>query len=142
MKTTSKHARLAVTGIFLGVLAAETSAADLNVEIKGSGDKGTVMVALYKKETKWLGKANASAMFAAKNEGVTVTFKDLAAGEYGLSLFVDENNNGKMDSNIIGMPIEPYAFSNDATGIFGPASFEQAKFIVAKENKTIVVTFK
>ena len=57
-------------------------------------------------------------------------------------MFVDENDNGKLDANAIGMPIEPYAFSNDASGSFGPPSFAQAKFVVGKEKTTHVITLK
>jgi uncharacterized protein (DUF2141 family) len=55
---------------------------------------------------------------------------------------VDENANGKMDSNVIGIPIEPYAFSNDASGNFGPPTFEQAKFVVTKDAKKITINIK
>ncbi len=47
-----------------------------------------------------------------------------------------------MDRNLIGMPVEPYAFSNDAVGNFGPPTFEQAKFKVSNENKTLSIVFK
>ncbi len=128
--------------VTLGVYAGDVRAADLTVEIKGVGDKGNVMVAIYKKDDKWLGKSSGGTMTPAKKDGVSVSFKDLAEGEYAVSLFVDENSNGKMDSNAIGIPTEPFAFSNDAFGSFGPPSFEQAKFSVGKENKTIVITIK
>jgi uncharacterized protein (DUF2141 family) len=40
----------------------------------------------------------------------------------------DENENSKMDFNFLGMPLEGYGFSNDASGTFGPPSFEDAAF--------------
>lgn len=143
MKTTSTLAALAATCILMSVPAANANAADLNVEIKGSGDKGNVMVALYKQTDKWMRMASGgSQMLPAKKDGVAVTFKDLPEGEYAVSLFVDENGNGKLDSNAIGIPIEPYAFSNDASGAFGPPTFEQAKFVVSKDAKTVVINIK
>ncbi len=143
MKTTSTLAALAATCILMSVPAANANAADLNVEIKGSGDKGNVMVALYKQTDKWMRMASGgSQMLPAKKDGVAVTFKDLPEGEYAVSLFVDENGNGKLDSNAIGIPIEPYAFSNDASGAFGPPTFEQSKFVVSKDAKTVVINIK
>ncbi len=143
MKTTSKIAGLAATGLVISMLATDINAADLNIEIKGSGDKGKVMVALYKQTDKWMRLASGGSQMApAKKEGVGVMFKDLAEGEYAISLFVDENGNGKLDSNAIGIPIEPYAFSNDASGAFGPPTFEQAKFVVSKDAKTIVINIR
>lgn len=126
------------------LLAPSTAVAgDLTVEIQGvAAEKGNVMVALYKKEDKWMGKSTGGTMVAAKKGAVSVAFKDLPEGEYAISLFVDENSNGKLDSNAIGIPIEPYAFSNDASGNFGPPTFEQAKFVVGKDSKSIVINIK
>ena len=118
-------------------------AGDLTVEIKGvASDTGNVMVALYKKDDKWMGRSTAGTTVAAKKGVVSVSFKDVPEGEYAISLFIDENSNGKMDSNAIGIPIEPYAFSNDASGNFGPPTFEQAKFVVGKDSKSIVINIK
>jgi uncharacterized protein (DUF2141 family) len=121
--------------------ATQAFAADLTVVINGVGDKGNVLVALFKKDDQWLRTPSMGAMAAAKKEGVSVSFKDLAVGEYAVSLFVDENSNGIQDTNSIGIPIEPYGFSNDPTGNF-PPSFEQAKFVFGKENKTITINIK
>jgi uncharacterized protein (DUF2141 family) len=35
-----------------------------------------------------------------------------------------------MDFNLVGMPLEGYGFSNDATGTFGPPDFDGAAFRV------------
>ncbi len=119
------------------------NAATLSIEIKGEvGDKGSVLVAIYKADDKWMGKGSDARKALAKKDGVSVTFSDLTEGEYAISMFVDENNNGKLDANAIGMPIEPYAFSNGAMGNFGPPTFAQAKFVVGKDNMTHVITLK
>ena len=59
---------------------------------------------------------------------MSYTFSNLTTGEYALAIYHDENSNGKLDSNFLGMPTEDYVFSNYATGNFGPPSFEDAKF--------------
>ena len=38
----------------------------------------------------------------------------------------DKNANGKLDSNIVGIPTEPYGASRDARGRMGPPAFEDA----------------
>jgi uncharacterized protein (DUF2141 family) len=55
-------------------------------------------------------------------------FNKVHAGTYGLSAFHDQNENGKLDTNFLGMPIEDYCASNNARGVFGPPSFDDAKF--------------
>jgi len=43
-------------------------------------------------------------------------------------VFHDENSNGKLDTNFIGMPKEGVRASNDAKGHMGPPKFEAAAF--------------
>jgi len=132
-----------IAALICATAASAAIAGNLTIEIKGSGDRGNVLLALYKPTDKWMRNASGgSQMVPAKKDGVTVTFKDLPEGEYAVSLFVDENGNGKMDANAMGIPTEPYAFSNDAMGNFGPPTFEQSKFSVGKDNKTIVINIK
>ncbi|MCY7389601.1 MAG: DUF2141 domain-containing protein [Burkholderiales bacterium] len=133
---------LLAVGLLAGAMQS-ANAGSLTVDIKGDVlDKGTVMLALYKKDDKWMGKATDGRVIPAKKGGVSVTFDDVPEGEYAISMYVDENNNGKLDANGIGIPIEPYAFSNDASGAFGPPSFAQAKFVVGKEKTTHVINLK
>jgi uncharacterized protein (DUF2141 family) len=49
-------------------------------------------------------------------------------GEYAVAAFLDMNGNGKQDRNFLGIPKEPYGFSNDARGTVGPAKWRDAKF--------------
>ena len=65
-----------------------------------------------------------------ENEQSTVVFEDLPLGEYAIKLFHDENENGELDTNFLGIPKEDYAFSNNAKGSFGPPKYEKAKFDV------------
>ena len=51
----------------------------------------------------------------------------------------DENNNGKLDKNLVGIPLEPYGFSNNARGFLGPPSFGDARFQVSGPNTRIEV---
>jgi len=55
-------------------------------------------------------------------------FDDVAPGDYAVSEFHDENGNGKLDRNFIGMPKEGVGASNDATGHMGPPKYGDARF--------------
>ena len=46
--------------------------------------------------------------------------EDLAPGRYALSAFHNENDNGELDTNLLGVPSEGYGFGNDASAAFGP----------------------
>jgi uncharacterized protein (DUF2141 family) len=55
-------------------------------------------------------------------------FVDVAPGDYAVSVFHDENSNGKLDRNFMGMPKEGVGASNDAAGHFGPPKYDDARF--------------
>jgi uncharacterized protein (DUF2141 family) len=119
------------------------SAAELTVEIKGiAQDAGKISLAVYKQADTWMKHGLTARNVDAKKDGVSVTFTDLAEGEYAIAIYHDENGNGKLDANLIGIPTEPYAFSNDAAGKFGPPTFEQSKFKLDAAKKSIVINFK
>jgi uncharacterized protein (DUF2141 family) len=52
----------------------------------------------------------------------------LPAGDYAVTLFHDENKNGKFDSNFVGYPLEGYGFSNNIVPKFKAPSYDECKF--------------
>lgn len=64
---------------------------------------------------------------------VEVVFENVPAGDYAIALMHDENDNGDVDFNEYGMPIEGFGFSNDAMGDMGPPDFDQAAFTAEKD---------
>jgi uncharacterized protein (DUF2141 family) len=61
--------------------------------------------------------------------GPVLVFHHVAPGTYAVSLFHDENGNGRLDRSM-GMPSEGYGFSRDAAVWFGPPKFDAAKVAV------------
>lgn len=59
----------------------------------------------------------------------TCVFKRTGLGEYAASVFLDKNGNGKLDTNAIGSPKEPWGVSQNARAKrFGPPLYNDAKF--------------
>jgi len=56
------------------------------------------------------------------------SFSGVAPGDYAASVFHDENENGELDRNFMGMPKEGVGASNDAAGSFGPPKFDDVRF--------------
>lgn len=59
---------------------------------------------------------------------IRVTLRTRASGPFTLALFHDENGNGLLDRNVIGIPIEGYGFSNNPDSRFGPPEYGEAIF--------------
>ncbi len=89
--------------------------------------KGIVRCGLFR-EGGWLKKPVQPATARVNGGRALCVFSGIPKGTYGLSAFHDENENGKLDTNFVGMPIEDYCASRNARGTFGPPSFEDAKF--------------
>ncbi len=102
-------------------------------------NEGKMFLALYNTEADFLNEAFKSTKSELKDNQCTITFEDIPAGTYAVSIFHDENNNGKMDTNFFGIPNEDYGCSNDASGFMGPPKWNDAKFQI-KENKSIIIT--
>lgn len=118
-------------------------AAELTVEVTGlKSAKGQVMLAVYNKSESFLKQPFKVAAVNAQADKVRLLVADLPAGDYALSVFQDENSNGKLDSNPIGMPVEPYGFSNDVAGNYGPPSFAQAVVQVPDAGKLISIKLR
>lgn len=103
--------------------------------------QGTMMVAVYNSEESFMKKRLTSKKIKVTGKEVTLVFEDVVAGDYAISTFHDENDNNKLDTNFLGIPNEPYGFSNDAMGTFGPPSFEKAK-VKVDGNKNLVINLK
>ena len=73
-------------------------------------------------------KAVAIQSLAIEGNQVTLRFDNLPFGTYGIACHHDENGNGKMDTNLLGIPKEGYGISNNALNRFSKPQFEAAKF--------------
>jgi uncharacterized protein (DUF2141 family) len=66
-------------------------------------------------------------------------FEDIPPGTYALAVIHDENVNGKLDVNALGIPKEGYGFSNDVKAWFGAPSFETASFTYDGRNLDLTI---
>ncbi len=99
---------------------------------------GTIQIAFYDNADEYLDevKVACSAIATVTEDGsISFTMNDCPQGIFAAALYHDVNGNGKMDKNILGIPKEPYGFSNNVMGTFGAPSFDKAKFDTRKVDK-------
>jgi uncharacterized protein (DUF2141 family) len=77
----------------------------------------------------------------AKPGVVELRVRNVKPGAYSIAVFHDTNGNGKLDRSFIGLPNEPYGFSNDV-GRRGPPNFEAARIVVREPSTTIVIPIR
>ena len=94
--------------------------------------KGTVACALFESPagfpTDYLRAATNIMVIKIRKSQARCDFEDIPPGRYALAVIHDENMNGKLDTNVLGIPKEGYGFSNDAKGVIGAPSFSAASF--------------
>ncbi|MFT6958629.1 MAG: hypothetical protein ACJAYC_003649 [Halieaceae bacterium] len=113
----------------------------LRVEVTGLEDaEGSLYISVYDSDDTWLGKdtvlTREVVIVDALQENVVCVELNLPPGQYALSIFYDKNDNGKLDSNFIGIPKEPVALSNNARPKFGPPKYKDAVFTLGSEAAT------
>lgn len=70
------------------------------------------------------------------------TFKNIEETFYAVKVFVDTNNNKKLDRSFLGIRKEPYGFSGDNDTFFREPTFEEAKVLANKQNSNIIIELK
>ena len=103
-------------------------------------DSGQVRVAVYNTQKSWLETPLMGLTVKSQGSQAVAHFTGLPAGTYAVSVFEDDNNNGELDTNFLGIPEECYGFSCEAAGLFGPPDFEEASF--AYDGKAKAITIK
>jgi uncharacterized protein (DUF2141 family) len=117
------------------LLSAQSSnASTITVRIvKARNARGEIRVALFQSGKGFPGDASTAlrtqeAQIDPQTLSAQVIFVGIPPGAYAVSVFHDENMNGKLDKNLVGMPKEGYGASNNPGKKMRPPNFDEAKF--------------
>lgn len=107
--------------------------------------KGNLYIGWYNESSTF--RINDKAIYRAKivvnnQQQVSVDFLNIPKGRYAIAVFLDENDNYKLDRNILGIPTEKYGFSNNILPALRPATFDEAAFAVTQIPTTIDIRLK
>ncbi len=112
-------------------LLAVGQTADITLKVTDIEEaKGLMAIAIYNSSEAYAGSEE---VFIAKSIdvdsiGFTIVFTDIPHGSYAIAVFHDMDGNHKHNTNWIGIPKEPFGFSNNAKGKMGPPDFEDVVF--------------
>jgi uncharacterized protein (DUF2141 family) len=121
------------------IVPAVALAGDLTIEVSGiTPDRGRIYVAVYDRAETFpiSGRQLVGQILDSADHNLTAHFKDLPPGEYAAVAFQDTNGNGKLDKNFLGIPKEPYGFSNGARGSVGSPKFSAAAVTLSPNGAT------
>ncbi len=120
---------------------ATTPTAVLRIEVSGvRAHAGHIVAAVYDDAGAFPHRELAfrSASVAATGNPVVVELAALPPGRYAAVVYHDADDDGDLDTNLVGYPTEPFGFSNDATlATFGPPDFDACAFEVKSPSSAI-----
>jgi uncharacterized protein (DUF2141 family) len=123
----------AATSLINFPVSAEQSSVTVNIGGLHS-QKGNVMICLWRQQDKNFPVCSNTVSFQHLTVpvagSISATFQNVSPGEYAITAFHDENQNGKLDRDFIGKPKEGIAFSNMSQADQGRPSFDKTKFTV------------
>lgn len=127
---TAKAPLLATLLLSGAVVTAEAAAAPLAVTIDDVRETGgRILVQIADNPDGFEGVQDPVASLMLEPTPPQVTFSvELEPGVYGMRVMHDVDGDFELDANFVGIPTEPWGFSNNATGSFGPPSWEDVTF--------------
>ena len=142
MKYFSNTILLRICFVFLLALGSNLAFSQLTLKVDLKNTSGQLFTAVYNSEDTYLDETRffRQAIVSIKENPCVYTISDLPPGTYAIAIFQDVNNNNVLDKNLFGIPKEPYAFSNNARGHFGPPSFSAAKLQVTDQPLQITIS--
>jgi len=96
-------------------------------------NSGEIRFAIYDSKENHMEKEFRTATSSVENNTAKINLENMPKGTYSFSYYHDVNNNNELDKNMMGIPKEPYGFSNGEKGRFGPPSFEESKIVITKD---------
>lgn len=129
--------------LFLLALVFSFSAIAAPVKINFSqtmGKSGKIFYAIFDSSAQFpKGKAVMTGSVAISGDREISANVDLPAGEYALSVFLDENNNGRLDQNMLGIPRERFGFSNNPRILTGAPSYRDCAVRVLDQDNEMEI---
>ena len=114
--------------------------------IAGAGtDFGKMRIAVYDSAESFNDLPRALNRYSTNVEdgqtAILIPVKSLP-NKFAIAVFHDENSNGILDRNQLGIPSERYGFSNDSRGMTGPPTFEEALMYRPEPGQGITISIR
>ncbi|MBT79635.1 MAG: hypothetical protein CL587_04505 [Alteromonadaceae bacterium] len=125
-----------LTGFNAGAANIDITFSDL------SHQSGQLYVALYNSSSAMKSRQHFQSQIITVYKGSQKTvFADVPEGQYGVMVFQDLDGNNTLNSNLLGIPTEPYGFSTNPH-VMGPPSFDDIAFAVTEANVSLTITME
>ena len=97
--------------------------------------EGNIRIGVFNRSESFLKQGTSFRTYVVAVEGntETIVINDLPKGDYAFMLYHDMNSDGRLNQNILGIPTEPFGFSNNVKPKFAKPTFEECRFLLAED---------
>lgn len=129
---------LAMTPAHAVAPSTQSAQGALQIEVEASQTTGQIAIAIYRDAESFRRSANPVRTLKLDRRGAvsSTSVTGLPPGRYVIAAFQDTNGDGKLSLNPVGIPREPFGFSNNARARFGLPSFDAAAFSLTPAGAT------
>lgn len=130
--------------VLLSFASQNSSSIDLHIQ-GAKSDRGVVRILVFDSEKGYPDKPElALQSFSVRvvDRKSSIRINDLKPGMYSISVIHDEDENGELNTNPFGYPLEKYGFSNNAKAYFSAPAFSKAAFELKNEVKKIIIQLR
>jgi len=132
--------------VLLSLMASMLCSQTLTIKISGiENTNGKLSLAFFTCEQEYKSEKPKISRSISKqnlqNGTITIEYRDIPQGRYGIAVLDDENQNGKMDYSFF-VPVEGFGFSNySQTGLSKP-NYNNFCFTLGSNSKTIIIKMR
>ena len=129
----------------LGSTLAVSAQSNLRVVIKNlKSNEGSVYIGVYNQSDLWLTEDGdfTGQEVSISELNASGVFENLPAGRYAVAVYHDENGDDRYNKSWIGLPLEPYGFSNNKQFVVSPPDFEEASVEVQQQDVEIAIVLR
>ena len=138
-----KKSLMALLMVMISIIVCAEEKGNLKVTVeKFEKMKGCLKIAVFNSEDGFpsdISKSITTASIKVGETKITKVFDNLPLGEYGVTVYYDENSNDKLDTGMFGMPKEAVGTSNNPKPRMGPPLYKDAKFMLEEKGKEIII---
>jgi uncharacterized protein (DUF2141 family) len=140
-----QHSRIILVILFLITGLSAGAQCQVNVRVDNfENDKGVCRACLFSTAASFNGEGKPvqCAQAFVKDRASAISFTNVPAGTYAVSVFHDANNNNAFDKNFLGIPKEGYGASRNKLPFASAPGFDANKFTISSGVTNIQVRLR
>ena len=132
--------KIAATTLLMGMSA---HAADIDITLKDVKEStGNIRLVLFNSESSFNNEPTRSISLPALEGEMPIILSNLPVGQYAVLLYQDIDGNEVLNTNLLGIPCEPWGASLNGRLVFGPPDWKGTRFDLPASGTQITIQLR